>query len=144
MEIRDEGNTVLDEPFWLDFVGSMVVTASPGGIGATVTVSSPPTSTNAFIESPLVKDYGLLTDAYHTWTLASLTGFTVSGTADFTVKIDGVAVTGLSGTFTSSEAPFTATAANTVAAGQRVSIDITAISSPVDLEFTLVSQRTSA
>jgi hypothetical protein len=144
LEIRDEGTTVLDEPFWLDITGSGLAASTPDGIGVTLTRSGIPTAAQIFVEAPLLKSYPLLTDAYHTWDVNTITGKTASGTCDFSVKIDGVTVTGLTGTFTSSEQTFTATALYSVAAGQRVSLDFSAISSPADLEATLVSTRTSA
>lgn len=143
LEIRDEGSTVLAEPYYIDFVGSMVASVTPDSTGATVTISSPPTSITGFIEAPLVKAYPLLSDAYHTWDITKITGKTSSGTCDFAVKIDGTTVTGMSGTFTSTEGSFSASGSNSVAVGERVTLDIPSVSSPADLEFTMVSQRTS-
>ena len=68
---------------------------------------------------------------------------TTSGTATITVKINGTAVTGLSSiSVTSTPQDVTASGANTVAAGDVVTFEYTAVSSPVDLRATLKATRT--
>lgn len=90
------------------------------------------------IESPSAKTYGLFmpTTAY---LLRSLRIKTVSGTCTVAIQIDGVNVTGLSAVaVTSSNQLVLATGANLIGAGQRLSIAVSSISTPVDLEFTLM------
>ncbi|CAB4177872.1 hypothetical protein UFOVP1004_33 [uncultured Caudovirales phage] len=68
---------------------------------------------------------------------------TTSGTCTLSVKINGTAVTGLSAlSVTSTSQDAVATAANTVAAGDIVTLEYTAVSSPVDMRATLKATRT--
>lgn len=68
---------------------------------------------------------------------------TTSGTATLAIKINGTAVTGLSAvSVTSTPQDVTASALNTVAAGDVVTLEYTAVSSPVDLRGTLKATRT--
>ena len=68
---------------------------------------------------------------------------TTSGTCTITVKINGTAVTGLASiSVTSTPQDVTASGANTVAAGDVVTFEYTAVSSPVDLRATLKATRT--
>ena len=63
---------------------------------------------------------------------------TVSGTINITVKINGTDVTGLTSlTASSSSASPLATAANTVAVGDKITLVLASNSSAVDLEFVM-------
>lgn len=67
---------------------------------------------------------------------------TTSGTCTFVVKINGTAVTGLSAVAaTSTSQDVAATAANTVAIGDTVTVEYSAASSPVNLRFNLRETR---
>lgn len=68
---------------------------------------------------------------------------TTSGTLTLAIQINGTNVTSLSAlSVTSTPQDVTATAAFTVAAGDRITMVITSASSPVGLEFTLKGTRT--
>lgn len=86
-----------------------------------------------------------------TWVAKSRVAFTINGvygvkttagTCTFAVKINGTAVTGLSAvSVTTSTQDVAATAANSVAIGDAVTIEYTAASSPANLSFTLEATR---
>lgn len=91
-----------------------------------------------FATSPTVKNIPLFT-ATRLTTINELRGIkTASGTATLSIQINGVNVTGLSNlSITSSSQNFTATGGNIVSVGTRVTVNITAVSSAADLEFTM-------
>lgn len=86
-----------------------------------------------------------------TWVAKSRVAFTIggvygvkttTGTCTFAVKINGTAVTGLSAVAaTTSTQDVTASGGNSVAAGDVVTIEYTAASSPANLSFTLEATR---
>lgn len=90
------------------------------------------------IEAPTNKTYswsGYVPDGF---TINTLYAKTSSGTCTVNVQIGGVSVTGLSAVAVSSVASNTAaTAANVLAVGNRLTVIVTAASSPVDLELQL-------
>ncbi len=86
------------------------------------------------IEAPTVKDFYLLLDAFDALTINSLRVKTISGTATISLRINGVDVTGISSVSASTtETTFTATANNTVSAGDDVILEVESVSSPQDL-----------
>ncbi len=96
------------------------------------------------IESPLIKTYTLDLAVIDARTLNTLAIKTTSGTCTVSIRIDGVNVTGMNGlAVTSTEQVATATALNTVAIGQTITLVVTATSTPVDLVFTLKYTRAS-
>ena len=111
------------------------VTAASNGTGGSSSVS---TYGSFFATTPTVKNIFLFT-ATRATTINELRGIkTASGTATVSIQIGGVNVTELSSlSITSTPQDFTATTANTVSVGARVTVNITAVSSAVDLEFTL-------
>jgi hypothetical protein len=103
----------------------------PGSITVTIPFGG-------FIESPKDKTYPLFqpTESY---VIQSLRIKTVSGTCTAAIQIGGVSVTGLSAVaVTSTPQLVNATALNTVAIGDRATMVISANSSAVDLEFTMM------
>lgn len=96
------------------------------------------------IEAPVNKTYTLDLYSIDARTIQSLAIKTSSGTCTAAIKIDGTAVTGISAvSVTSTETVATATALNTVAIGQTITLDISSVSNPLDLVFTLKYTRTS-
>lgn len=90
------------------------------------------------IETVANKTYPLFTPA-NNYKIQSLRLDTLSGTCTVAIQIDGVNVTGLSAiAVTSTTQLVSATAANTVTAGQRVTMVVTGNSTALDLEFTMM------
>lgn len=91
------------------------------------------------IEAPKVKTYTLDLSSVSEKTIQTITLKTTTGTATADVKIDGTTITGMSAiSISSTETTATATALNSLAVGQTLTLVVTAISSPVDLVFTLL------
>lgn len=94
------------------------------------------------IEAPTAKTYVLDQSAAYAYTINTLIIATVSGTITAAVKINGTNVTGISAVSVSSTpATGTASAANSVAIGDKVTLVLSSASSPVDLSFTLKVTR---
>lgn len=95
------------------------------------------------IEIPQVKTYVLARVLPYAGKIQSISFATLSDELTFSVRINGVAVTGLSGlTATSTPATATATAANLWAIGDRVDIIVTALNvAPADFDFTISYQK---
>ena len=90
------------------------------------------------IETVQNKTYVLDIKASRPYTITSLTRQSVSGSCTAAIQIDGVNVTGLSGlTINTTETETNATAANSVAVGQTVSLVVTGNSTCLDLMFAL-------
>jgi hypothetical protein len=90
-------------------------------------------SITGMIESPTNKSYILDQYAPFAYTINSLVVKLVSGTCTAKIQIDGVDVTGISSvSCTSGETTATASAANTVAIGNTITLVISSISTPVD------------
>ncbi len=97
-----------------------------------------------YVELPGVKEYPLLGYSWVARVLNAMRINTLGGTCTVTIKINGVAVTGLSNlSITSTPTTYLATALNALAIGGRITIDITAISSANDLELTIKATRTA-
>lgn len=93
-----------------------------------------------FIEAPGVKEYPLMTKADAAFTILSASHKCGSGSVDtMDVHIGGVDVTGLANINVATGAVVTdnATAANAVAIGDRVSLDIKTITAPANVEVML-------
>ena len=109
--------------------------ATPGGVKISSTITIP---FGGFIETVADKTYPLFKPD-RAFKIKSLRVKSDTGTCTWAVQINGVNVTGLSAiSVSSTEQLITATAANVVAAGQRVTIVSTANSSAVDVEFTIM------
>lgn len=94
------------------------------------------------LEAPTDKTFTLDKKAAYAYTINTLDIATASGTATVAVKINGTSVTGISAVSVSSvDATGTATAANSVAAGDKVTLVVSSGSSPVDMAFTLKYTR---
>jgi hypothetical protein len=88
--------------------------------------------------APAVQTYTIRRSTRYGGTLTGLQHELRSGTATVTVAINGVPVTGLSGVAVSATpAAATATALNTFTAGALITIQFTAVSSPVDFAAAL-------
>lgn len=99
-------------------------------------------SITGHLEAPTAKPYVLDQYASYAYTINSIVSQCDSGTADFDLEIDGTDVTGCAAQqMASSEATDTCTAANSVAAGNTVRINVTAVSSPDDCRFTVKITR---
>lgn len=94
------------------------------------------------VESPNNKTYTLDLYSIEARIIDSITLKTVSGTLTAAVRIDGVAITGLSSiSVSSTETTALATALNNMAIGQTLDLVVSGITSPVDLVFTLKYRR---
>lgn len=110
-----------------------------GSLATFPTISTTVNTYGSFFSvSPTVKNIPLFT-ATRATTINELRGVNTSnGTATISIQINGVNVTGLTNlAVTSTPQNFTATSANTVAVGARVTVNITAVSGASDLEFTM-------
>lgn len=98
---------------------------------------------NLFASTPSNGTLVLTAKAAFAFTITQIRGLkTSAGTCTVTVKINGTNVTGLSGlSVTSTGQDVTATAANAVAVGDRVTVVIASVASAADLEFTLKAAR---
>lgn len=92
-----------------------------------------------FLEAPVAKTYPLVGSAEYAFTINTITTDCVSGSVtSFDLEINGTNVTGIAAVdMTTTEQTDTATAANSVSAGDRVSLVLNTISTPVDCEFTV-------
>lgn len=94
------------------------------------------------LEAPTAKPFILEQYAQYAYTVNSIVSQCDSGTADFDLEINGTNVTGCaSQQMASSEATDTCTAANTVAVGDTLSLNVTGVSSPDDCRFTVKITR---
>lgn len=99
-------------------------------------------SYSGMIESPTDKSFTLDLYAASAATINSLKVITVSGTCTVAVKINGTSVTGISAVSASSTiATGTASAANTVAVGDKITLVVSSNSSAADLQFTVKYTR---
>ncbi len=95
-------------------------------------------------EAPTAKTYTLDPYAAYAYQIETLKIKTASGTATVKLQIDGVDVTGISAVSVSSTiATGTATAARTVAVGAKVTMVVSGISTPVDMDFAVKITRTA-
>jgi hypothetical protein len=91
-----------------------------------------------FIESPQDKTYTLFQPT-ETYTIQSLRIKSASGTCTVAIQVNGVAVTGLSAVaVTATSQLVNATALNAIPVNGRVTMVVSANSSTVDLEFTIM------
>lgn len=110
-----------------------------GTNGATGPAGPADISFHGFFEGPSNKDYILILHANVAGTINSLVHKTVSGTLTAAIKINGVAVTGLSAvSVTSSKTTTNATAANTFAIGDTITLTVSSGSSPLDFQLSLL------
>lgn len=98
---------------------------------------------SVFVSAPADGTIVVEAKAAFAFTLAQIRGLkTSSGSLTLKVQIGGVDVTGLTGlSVTTTAQDATASAANAVAAGDRVTVVISSSSSPAGLEFTLSATR---
>lgn len=110
------------------------LTGRPGTAGTAGAAAD--NSILAFIEAPTAKTYTICQHATTTGTIQNLIAKLASGTCTLAVKINGVDVTGLAAVaVTSTESTTAATAANSVAVGDTITVVASSISSPADLSF---------
>lgn len=96
----------------------------------------------SFIEGPEDKTYVLDEKAAFAYTIDSLSAKLGAGTANLAIQINGVSVTGLSALAAStSQASASATAARSVAPGDRVTLVVSSTSGASDLALTLKYTR---
>ncbi len=94
---------------------------------------------DGFLNQPLVKSYTLSYYAARAITITSLKATVLSGSLTASVKINGSVVTSISGvTVNTGAGAFAATGANTVAAGDLITLTVDTVSSPVDLAFSVL------
>jgi len=99
--------------------------------------------TDGHLESPANKTYVITQSARYTYDINSLIAKTVSGTLSAAIHINGTPITGINTLSVSSiENTGSATALNSVALGDTVTMVITSGSSPVDYAFTIKTTRT--
>ena len=93
-------------------------------------------------EAPVNKTYVVCESASFAFAINTLIAKTTSGTLSVAVQINGTPVTGINTLAVSSvQATGTATALNTVAIGQRVTLVVTGASAPNDFSWTLKGTR---
>ncbi len=127
---------------------SKVIVSDADGLPAASTTtrtqvdSLPTQSFTGHIEAGSDKSYTLDEYAAYPYTINSLVTKMASGTVSVAVKIGSTAVTGISShSATSSQVTSTASAANSVVVGNRVTLVFSSSSSPVDFAFTLKYTR---
>lgn len=119
-------------------LNSSGVEAEVGASGGTTVEEIP-----GFIEYPIDKTYILDESASYAYTINTLIIKTTAGTLTAAVQINGTPVTGISAVSVSSTpTTATATAANTVSIGNRITLVCSSSSAPTDLSFTLKFTRT--
>lgn len=97
---------------------------------------------NGMIEAPVNKTYVVCEAAPFAFTINTLIAKLQSGTLSAAIQINGTPVTGINTlAVTSTQGTGTATAANTVSVGQRVTLVVTSASAPNDLAYTLKYTR---
>lgn len=122
--------------------GTAVSAASAGTDYLNVTATNLVEALPGMIEVPTAKTYILDQSAAYAYTINTLIVATASGTCTAAVKINGTNVTGISAVSVSSTpATGTASAANSVAIGDKVTLVLSSISSAADLSFTLKVTR---
>ena len=95
------------------------------------------------IDDPEADTYNIVLDAKYPFTIEEMTVKTQVGSCNCALKIDGVAVTGISVVAANTaENTYTATDADTVATGADVILELTTLSTPDDLMFTIKIIRT--
>jgi hypothetical protein len=101
------------------------------------------TAANVYYQTPAAGTLVLTAKAAYAFTISQIRGLkTSAGTLTLAVQINGTNVTGLSAlSVTSTTQDVTATAANSVAVGDRVTVVLSGLSSAADLEFTLKGVR---
>jgi hypothetical protein len=114
-----------------------VTTASIGAAGLTQTEHI-----SGAIRGALNQDYRIVEKLPYGMTVTGFTAKLASGTLTATLKINSTAITTGAINVTSSQASVTPTAANVAAADDALVMTISAISSPIDLSFTIVYTRT--
>lgn len=113
--------------------GNGAGTGSTGGTGAG--------QGNLYIQTPADGTIVLVSSSRIAFTITGLYNLkTSSGTVTASVKINGTDVTGLAAlSITSATQSPTATALNTVAIGDRVTLVLSASSTPINIEFTMAT-----
>jgi hypothetical protein len=113
---------------WTTIVGSAGPQGPPGEIGL-----------HAFVEAPTAKTYVLALHAGVACTIDTLVAKTASGTCTINVRINGVSVTGLSAVAVSSvESSTNSSGANSVSVGDTIEFVVSSVSSPTDLQISLL------
>jgi hypothetical protein len=94
------------------------------------------------IEAPIAKTYIVLLETAIALTINQLSIATVSGSCTVDVQINGTGVTGLTGiSVTSTPQTVSATALNTMAIGDKLTLVVSSPSTPADLAFVLQTTR---
>ncbi len=97
---------------------------------------------SGFIPAPADGIYTLDESVAYAYTINTLIAKLASGTATAAISINGTPVTGISATaLSSTQATGTASAANSVAIGNRVTLTLSSSSSPTNLAFTMKITR---
>jgi hypothetical protein len=124
------------------YQGDQGATGAPGTIGITG-INNPYCGFAGMIEYPATKSYILDSDAPNSYDVQRLSIKTISGTCMATLAINGTPIQPF-GAVSVSSTRFTgaATSAYTVPTGGRLVMGITGISSPIDLEFAIKTNRT--
>jgi hypothetical protein len=116
--------------------------AASGNLTCADPISGVVETISGHLEAPTAKPFILEQYAQYAYTINSIVSQCDSGTADFDLEINGTNVTGCaSQQMASSEATDNCTAANTVAVGDTVSLNVTGVSSPDDCRFTVKITR---
>jgi hypothetical protein len=125
---------------FLDGVSRGLDTLTPGDIDAAGLTQIEDRS--GAIRSPANQDYRIIEKIPYGMTFTSFSAKLASGTLTATLKINSTAITTGAINVTSSQASVTPTAANVAVANDALVMTVSAISSPVDLSFTIVYTRT--
>lgn len=127
---------------FLDDTARQVDNLTPAAIGAAGTAQADFIS--GTIKGAANQDYRIIEKIPYGMTFTGFTAKMSSGTLTATLKINSTAITTGAINATSSQASVTPTAANVAVAGDVLVMTISAISSPVDLSFTINYTRTLA
>lgn len=97
---------------------------------------------NGLIESPSDKAYVLILKAAYAGSITETTTQCTSGTCTATFSIEGVNLGGTANSVSSSEQSQAHASANTFAAGETITLTISANSSCVDMRFSITMSKT--
>lgn len=135
--ISDEGGVVTPSAKDLNFVGTGVVAKDPGGDN-NVDVEIPGAVTLlATIDNPIVKSYTLVGRATFPFTIEDGYFVVSSGGCGLSIQVNGTNVAGLTNVAVTTTPQVLAAVPTVVQVGDRVTVNVTGVALPTDLEISL-------